>query len=205
MSMLPEDAPLGPVQVLHRETLYRGFFHLERVVFEHALFAGGMSGPVTRELLHRGHAVVVLPYDPVRDEVVLLQQIRVGALETAQPWMWELVAGVQETGEDEAGVAAREMQEEAGLQLLALEPITTYLNSAGGCTERTSVYCGHVRGAQAGIHGLPEEHEDIRTVVLPFDEAWAWLQAGRIRAAAAIIGLQWLKLERARLRQQWSA
>ncbi|SDZ84448.1 ADP-ribose pyrophosphatase [Thiothrix caldifontis] len=50
-----------------------------------------------------------------------------------------------------------------------------------------------------GIHGLPEEHEDIRVSVIPRHIALAWLKAGKIQASLAIIALQWLVLEKSPL------
>ncbi|PPZ19682.1 ADP-ribose diphosphatase, partial [Escherichia coli] len=83
------------VEIIARETLYSGFFSFQRYRFRHRLFNGEMSGEVNREIFERGHAVVLLPYDPVRDEVVLIEQIRIAAYDTsASPWLFELVAGM---------------------------------------------------------------------------------------------------------------
>ena len=88
------------VEIIARETLYSGFFSLDLYRFRHRLFNGEMSGEVRREILERGHAAVLLPYDPVRDEVVLIEQIRIAAYDTSEsPWLLELVAGMIEEGE----------------------------------------------------------------------------------------------------------
>jgi ADP-ribose pyrophosphatase len=102
-------------------------------------------------------------------------------------------------------VAHREAREEAGLSLLALMPICRYIVSPGGSSESVTLFCGRVdsRGA-GGIHGLPEEHEDIRVDVLPFTDAMAWLENGRIDNAISIIALQWLALHRAQVRAAWT-
>jgi ADP-ribose pyrophosphatase len=47
------------------------------------------------------------------------------------------------------------------------------------------------------------EHEDIRTHILPLDEALEWLAQGKIRTVPAIIALQWLALNRDALRDRW--
>ena len=84
------------VEIIARETLYSGFFSLDLYRFRHRLFNGEMSGEVRREILERGHAAVLLPYDPVRDEVVLIEQIRIAAYDTSEsPWLLELVAAEQ--------------------------------------------------------------------------------------------------------------
>ena len=85
------------VEIIARETLYSGFFSLELYRFRHRLFNGEMSGEVRREIFERGHAAVLLPFDPVRDEVVLVEQIRIAAFDTSEsPWLLEMVAGMIE-------------------------------------------------------------------------------------------------------------
>ncbi len=69
------------VQILDKTVCYDGFFRIERYRLCHALFRGGWSRELTRELFERGHAAAVLPYDPVLDAVVLVEQFRIGALE----------------------------------------------------------------------------------------------------------------------------
>lgn len=173
---------------------------MERYRLRHSLYRGGLSGELTRELFERGHAVAVLPYDPQRDMVVLLEQFRIGALAMpGGPWLVEIVAGMIEPGEDVEAVARREAMEEAGAELGCLHFICDYLVSPGGTSERISLYCAEVdsRGL-GGIHGLAEEHEDIRVEVVSFDTAWQLLQQGEINSASPIIALQWLARERCR-------
>ncbi|HEY5719211.1 MAG TPA: NUDIX domain-containing protein [Gammaproteobacteria bacterium] len=188
-----------------RETCHQGFFRLERYRLRHTLFAGGWSPPLTRELLERGHAAAVLPYDPVRDEVVLIEQFRVGAMQApGGPWLVEIVAGIIEGDEKPADVAVREAREEAGLELLELLPICRYLVSPGGTSEAIHLYCGRVDASTAGgIHGLAEEGEDIRVFSLPVVDAMEMLRTGLIDAASPLIALQWLALNRERLRRHW--
>jgi ADP-ribose pyrophosphatase len=83
------------VDIVQREQCYQGFYKLDRVQLRHELFAGGMSREINREVFVRHDAVCVLPYDPQRDEVVLIEQFRVGAMgKTDNPWLIELVAGL---------------------------------------------------------------------------------------------------------------
>ena len=65
------------VEIIAREPRYKGFFSIIAYRFRHRLFNGEMSGEVVREVFERGHAAVLLPYDPSRDEVVLIEQIRI--------------------------------------------------------------------------------------------------------------------------------
>ncbi|WP_409160235.1 ADP-ribose diphosphatase [Pectobacterium sp. B2J-2] len=193
------------VEIIARETLYDGFFSLERYRFRHRLFNGGMSGEVSREILERGHAVVLLPYDPVRDEVVLIEQIRIAAYDTsASPWLFELVAGMIEPGESHEEVARREAQEEAGLRVGRCRPIINYLASPGGTSERLAVMVGEVDTRTAkGIHGLAEENEDIRVHVISREQSYQWVEAGIVDNAASVIALQWLALHHEELKRAW--
>jgi|APFre7841882590_1041340.scaffolds.fasta_scaffold09070_3 ADP-ribose pyrophosphatase len=191
-------------EILEKIIAYSGFFRLEKYRLRHELFAGGWSTEVKRECLERGHAVAVLPYDPERDRVVMLEQFRIGALELANPWLMEIVAGIIGPGESTLDVAHREAMEEAGCELLDIVPICEYLVSSGGSSETITAYCARVDTAQVGgIHGLAEEHEDIRVHVLPFDEVMALLRDGAIHSATPVIALQWLALNRQALLAKW--
>ena len=193
------------VRILAREAAFQGYFRIDRYRLHHALFAGGWSGEVVREVFERGHAAAVLPYDPARDAVVLIEQFRIGAFAAGQAaWLTEIIAGIIEEGETPDDVARREAVEEAGLTIAALEPVTTFFVSPGGTTQTTALFVGRVDSAGAGgIHGLDEEHEDIRVSILSFDDAMAMCADGRIREAATLIALQWLALNRERLRRDW--
>lgn len=187
------------------EPLYQGFFSMQRLQLKYRRFAGGWAGPVKRELLLRGQAVGVLAYDPWLDQVVLVEQFRVGALQDADsPWLLEIIAGMVESGEAPAEVAHREAQEESGLALLGLQPLVSYYSSPGGTDEQIHLYAAVVDSRQAsGLHGLPEEHEDIRVQVLPRTQALQEALQGRARNAMTLIALQWLEMNHATLQQQW--
>ena len=196
----------GDVEVLDVAVVYDGRFRMLRYRLRHRLFGGGWSGELTRELFERGHAAAVLPYDPERDAVVLTEQFRIGALGDASgPWQTEAVAGVIDRDGDSAEeTVRREATEEAGLELGRVAFVGDYLASPGGTSERVGVYVGEVDAVGAGgIHGLPDEGEDIRVEVVPFDEAMRRLEAGRILAAHTVIALLWLALHRDGLRARW--
>jgi len=198
----PFQFKASDVKIEKRETVFQGFFRMDKLWLTHPRFDGRSMPRFTRELFLRGDATCVLPYDPCRDEVVLLEQFRLGALGRDQsPWLLELVAGMNEDGESSEDVARREGQEEAGLNFSKLEKICDYLVSPGGTTEMIYLYYGQVSTEGAGgLHGLEHEHEDIRVHVVSADEAIAMIGDGRINNAAAIIAIQWLQLNRTRLR-----
>lgn len=192
-------------EIIDSTVVYNGFFKLERYRLKHGLFAGGTTPEMTRELLRRGRVAGVLPYDPALDAVVLVEQFRIGAIDAPNgAWLMEIVAGVTEPQEAIADVAHREAEEEAGLQLQELMRICDYYPSPGMSSELVSLYCARVDASGAGgLHGLPDENEDIRAHVLPFDEAMDMLDNGIINNAMPIIALQWLALNRERLQDLW--
>lgn len=194
------------IDILERETCFRGFYRLERIRLRHRLFAGGMGPQLSRELFVRHDAVCVLPYDPQRDEVVLIEQFRVGAMDKSNnPWLLELVAGLIDRDEQPEEVARREALEEANLKLSSLWPITQYYPSPGGSDERVHLYVGRCSSQGAGgVYGLAEEGEDIRVQVMPLADALAAVRDGRIDNAASIIAIQWLALNRDEVRGMWS-
>lgn len=194
------------VEIIAREKLYRGFFSLDLYRFRHRLFNGEMSGEVRREIFERGHAAVLLPFDPVRDEVILIEQIRIAAFDTSDtPWLLELVAGMIEPGETVEEVARREAMEEAGLSVGRVKKFMSYLASPGGTSERLSLMVGEVDATTAqGIHGLADENEDIRVHVVSREQAYQWVEEGRIDNAASVIALQWLQLHYQALRNEWN-
>ncbi|AOQ01426.1 ADP-ribose diphosphatase [Enterobacter hormaechei subsp. hoffmannii] len=205
----PENVPVtfakNDVEIIARETLYSGFFSMELYRFRHRLFNGEMSSEIKREIFERGHAAVLLPFDPVRDEVVLVEQVRIAAYDTSEtPWLLEMVAGMIEEGESVEDVARREALEEAGLAIGRTKPVLSYLASPGGTTERSSIMVGEVDATTAkGIHGLADENEDIRVHVVSREQAYQWVEEGLIDNAASVIALQWLQLHHQNLRNEW--
>lgn len=192
-------------EIIQRDVLYQGIFRMARYHLRFRLFNGGFSDVLTREVMERKSAAGVLPYDPVLDRVVLIEQFRPGAISNPQsPWLIEVVAGVYVPDEKPDQVAVREADEEAGCEILDLYPICEYFVSPGGSNEYFHLYCGRIDASTSGgIHGLHEENEDIRAISLSAEEAFIWMQEGKIKTSPAIISLQWLQLNREWLRQLW--
>ncbi|ASF46099.1 NUDIX domain-containing protein [Methylovulum psychrotolerans] len=193
--------------ILNHEILYNGFFRLEKYRLKHTLYAGGWSAELDRELFIRGECVGVLLYDPNTDQVVLIEQFRVGALvQPDRAWLVEIVAGAIEEGETAAEVAYREALEEAGCAIEELLEISRFYTSPGGTAERLTLFCGKVDStAVGGVYGLAEEHEDILVRAVDFADAYRMLETREIESAIPIIAIQWLALNRTMLRQRWAA
>lgn len=191
--------------VINKQFLYQGFFKLIGFDLKHDLFEGGASRVLRRELLDRGQAAAVLPYDPVRDEVVLIEQFRIGACEDPSgPWLIEIIAGLVEPGEAVEDLIHREAMEEAGCEVSELIYLHQYYSSPGSSNEQIDIYFARTDTAGlGGIHGLDEEGEDIRVHVVSSETAFEWLDNGRVDSAMPIIALQWFRIHRDRIRQQW--
>ncbi|MDB6061673.1 MAG: protein containing C-terminal region of TrgB protein [Verrucomicrobiaceae bacterium] len=193
------------VTIANEEIVYDGFFKVRKVQLSHLKFDGTQSSVMTRELVLRKEAAGVLIYDPQLDAVALIEQFRIGAIDRGgSPWLLELVAGLIDTDESPIEVARREAQEEAGCEVLEMESVLDYFPSPGGTEEYFHLFCGRADLRNVGgIHGLPEEHEDIRVQVVSFDAAVQLLNDGELCNAQTIIAMLWLQLNRQRLRGQW--
>lgn len=193
------------VDLIEKRTVFDGYFQIHRYRLKFSLHQGGMSQAIDREVFERGQVAAVLPVDPVRDQVVLIEQFRIGPYAVGwDPWLLEGVAGIIEDGESPEDVAIREAREEAGCEIKELVPMMRYLSSPGACTETVALYCGRVDASGAGgVHGLDEEHEDIKVIVYDIDEALNMLRGGEIVNGKTIIALQWLALNYPQLKQSW--
>jgi ADP-ribose pyrophosphatase len=203
--MPDRSTPAESIQVLAKARAFDGYFKIDRYTLRHRTFAGAWSEVLEREVFERGHVAAALLYDPDRDSVVLIEQFRIGALAAGrEPWQIEVVAGIIETGEAPRDVARREIREETGVEALDLEPMFEYLVSPAGATETVALFCARVDSREAGgIRGCAHESEDIRSLVLTYADAMALLRDGAIGNALGIIALQWLAMNRDRVRTMW--
>lgn len=192
-------------EILDCETLSSGFFRLNRYRLRHSSFVGGWCDEIVRERIEQLAAVSVLLFDPDRDELVLVEQFRVGLMDqTEPPWALETVSGFCDVAhETPEQVARREVVEETGCNLKALTPIGRFQVSPGMTVERIDLYCGWVDAATAqGIHGLAHEGEEIRVVTMPRVQATGEL-FNRLNTTSVVIALQWLQANRDSLLESW--
>jgi ADP-ribose pyrophosphatase len=196
------------VEIVEATNAFERFLRVEVFRFRHRLFSGEWSALRRYDVLRRGQAAAIVLYDPDRESVVLVEQFRLPALLAgSSPWQLEAAAGLVDSGETPAAVAVRETQEETGLALIGDPvPIQRYLPSSGGSDESVFLFCGRVDSTvAAGVHGLVEEHEDIRVVVKTLTEIEAILEQGAIESGHTLIALYWLLRHRDLLRQLWAA
>ena len=185
-----------------QQNAYKGFYQIVSLSYSHALHSGEMTKTIHCELFVRGDVVGLLPYDPIRDEVALIEQFRIGAMNNKpDPWLVQIIAGMIDTDETPEQVVIREAQEEAGITLQKVELISRYLASPGASPEENHVFYAETDlGQVGGTHGLAEEDEDILVKVVSADTAIAMLDNGDIRNALSIIALQWFKIKRLQAR-----
>ncbi len=171
--------------------LHRGFFRLDALTIRHERFDGGEQ-TIERELLERGDAVAVLLFDPECDEVLLIEQFRVGpTARKDEPWLIEVVAGMIDEGETPREAAMRESIEEAGHAPRELIHLARYYSTPGGSSERIDLFLGLAdkNAPKSAGGGMDGEQEDIRRFWLPRAEAMRWLREGRINSGAPMLAL----------------
>lgn len=183
---------------------YEKFFTIEEYSTAFRRFDGSWSDPGLRAVFRAADAVTVLPYDPIRDTVMLIEQVRIGAYAhgDTQPWLLEPVAGIVDAGETYEETARREAREEAHIDVTALHHIAGYYPSPGGVAQYLVSYLGiadlHENGKRIG--GLHHEGEDIRNLLVPYDALVGMLDGGELVNAPLILSVQWLMRHRDRLR-----
>ncbi len=207
----PRPIPAHPDVTIEAERrVWSGRFPLDVITFRNRRFDGTMSASHSWEVWRRGQAVVMLPYDPDTDTVVLIEQFRLPALVAGlDPVLIECPAGLLDDNEDPEDAMLRELREETGLTTDRMERVGTYILSAGGADETCLLFAGRVTApltddaGLAGAFGLASENEDIRLRVWPADRAIAAALAGRITNSMAALALFWLASQRDRLRADW--
>jgi ADP-ribose pyrophosphatase len=184
------------VELIVREIPFKGYFQVSRYHLRHTQFNGGMGPQISR----------VVPYDPIRDEIALIEQFRPGAYAAGDPdpWLIEVVAGIIDANETLEDVARRESLEETGLTISALDYLGKHYMTPGGSSESIAMYAGCADFTQlGGLHGMADEGEDIRVFAVPAGEAIAMVHDNRIRNAMTALALLLFESRRQVLRQDW--
>lgn len=196
----------GDIEILAHRRSWTGYLAVEEHVLRHRRHDGGWTHPLERTSVSWGDAVTLVPYDPRRDCVLLIEQFRPGpaARGDPSPWCIEVIAGrIDAEGSPEATVR-REAREEAGLEIGRIEQVPGYYPTPGLASEHLTAFVGEAGlPGECGLHGLADEGEDIRTIVLTLDDALAALDRGEVNTGPAMILLLWLARHRERLRREW--
>lgn len=201
---LRRTARSGDVVPLALRQPYAGFFAVEEEELRHRRFDGTMSVPLTRAAFVSGDAATVLPWDPVRDRVLVVEQFRMGprARGDANPWVLEPVAGRVDPFETPADCARREAREEAGIEIGRLIALPGHYPSPGAKSEFVHGFVGlaDLPDGCAGLGGLACEGEDIRAHLLALDDLLALIETGEVQGGPLILAALWLARHRERLR-----
>lgn len=187
-----EDQPLG-FEVEGTERVFDGFRPLDVLTVRHDPLVRERNARVRRELVRGGRCAVVIPYDPARDEIVVIRQFRIGAaLATANAAPLELPAGGIDEDEDPAEAAARELFEETGLRAKAVSHCFTMLSTPGLTDEAALVFLAIVDTYNLErMGGKADEDEDILPVRAPADALVEAVDAGRVENGFLVACTHW--------------
>ncbi|WP_204114588.1 NUDIX domain-containing protein [Shimia biformata] len=203
-ALSPSGFGRGDVQLSGHHRPYASYFTMETITATHRSFSGGQSPQIKREVLVGSDAAILLPYDPVRDRVLLIEQFRAPAFLRGdpRPWLIEPIAGRIDPGETPEDAARREAQEEAGLTVSALHRVSSCYASPGNATEFYHIFIGitDLPDDVTGIGGLDSEAEDIRSWLFDFDTFNGLLDGDRLNNAPLVVAGLWLARMRDRLR-----
>ncbi len=191
---MPADRP-AEAELSAPRLIGRNFRTYESFDVELKDLAGGRSR-YERDVLRAGAVVGVLPVDPVRRQLVLIRQFRLGAhLALDKGEMIEIVAGRCDAGESAEAAARRECIEEIGCEPRRLTPLMRLMPAPALTDEWLTLFVAEVdAGAVPAFTGLAEEQEHLQTIVLPFERVHGLLEGGAIHNALTVVALQWLAL-----------
>ena len=124
-----------------------------------------------REIVQGQHAVAVVAHDPVLDQLVMIRQFRIGAqLGVGKGLSVELAAGLIDEGETAATAAARELQEETGLQAKAIEPMCQFLTTPGLTDEVLHIFYARVDASNLAEEDLSKVSPQTKALLTAFNQ-----------------------------------
>tara|TARA_B100000401_G_scaffold426316_1_gene356806 strand:+ start:1299 stop:1880 length:582 start_codon:yes stop_codon:yes gene_type:complete len=183
-------------KILSKKNLYNGFFEMNEVILKYKKYNGKWSQDIRRELFGGAQVAAVLPYDPVKKEIVMIQQFRPGTVsKNFDNYLFEIVAGIIDKEEKPEQTAKRECLEETGCKIKKLEPIQGYFPAPGSSESFYHLFLGEVEAFEGErIMGLKIENEDIRVRSFKIDQIKEKMQKGEILNGLTLIALQWFFL-----------
>ena len=194
-------------EIREQTTVFENFLKVERFNLKIQRFDGSWTTPFERHVATNasGLAIVALPYDPVEDKLIFVEQFRMGwMIRETNAWSLEAVAGLLEPNSTAEETVYREVLEETGLTPSTLKDMGSFIPSGGSLTEKLFCYIVKVAAPLHGSeHGLATEHENIRLHVLPADEAIRLLDSGQINDLKTAYMLQWFARHKEALRREW--
>ena len=184
-------------KILNKINLYSGFYSLNKYEFIHQKHDGEWTDKVQREVFSGAHVSTLLPYDPIKKEIVLIQQFRAGVISRYDDdYLYEIVAGIIEEGENAEETAKRECLEETGCEVKKITPIQGYFPAPGSSESYYELFLGEIISFDGvRIKGLESENENILVKSFKINEVKEMLKNNQITNGSTLITLQWFFLE----------
>ena len=184
-------------KIINKKNLYSGFFSLNKYEFIHQKHDGNWTGKVEREIFGGAHVSTLLPFDPIKKEIILIQQFRAGVLSRYnEEYLYEIVAGIIDINEKPEDTAKRECLEETGCKVKKILPIQNYFPAPGSSESYYHLFLGEIDSFKGErIRGLEKENEDILVKAFKIEQVRKMLKDKKILNGLTLIALQWFFLE----------
>jgi len=189
---------MAEVKLKNTEILSDAHYLLKKVSFD-LKKKDGTWQTQEREVYDHGNAATALLYNKAQRTIILTRQFRVPTYLNGNPtgMLLETCAGLLEEGEDPDETIIREIKEETGYAIDAVQKIYEAYTSAGSLTELLYLYIAQYKKEQkvSTGGGLEDEGEEIKIVELDFDEALQLMDSGGIKDVKTILLLQYARLK----------
>ena len=184
-------------QIINKKDLYSGFFKLKKLEFIHQKHDGSWTSQVDREIFGGAHVSTLLPYDPIKKEIVLIKQFRAGVISRYDDdYLYEIVAGIIDKNEKPEDTAKRECFEETGCNVSKIEPIQSYFPAPGSSESYYHLFLGEIKSFDGErIRGIESENENILVKSYKVEQVRNMLRNREIKNGLTLIALQWFFLE----------
>tara|TARA_B100000676_G_scaffold310505_1_gene377287 strand:- start:312 stop:893 length:582 start_codon:yes stop_codon:yes gene_type:complete len=183
-------------KIINKKNIHKGFFEMNEVTLKYKKIDGSWTNNIKRELFGGAQVSAVLPYDPIKKEIVLIQQFRPGTIsKNFNNFLYEIVAGIIDKGESPETTAKRECIEETGCKIKSILPIQGYFPAPGSSESYYHLFLGEVEAFEGSrTMGLENENEDILVKCYNFNKVKEMLQNKEIVNGITLIALQWFFL-----------
>ncbi len=183
-------------KIINKKNIYSGFFKMNEVTLKYKKYDGSWSNIVKRELFGGAQVSAVLPYDPIKKKIILIQQFRPGTIsKNIHNYLDEIVAGIIDSGENAETTARRECLEETGCAIKKLIPVQGYFPAPGSSESFYHLFVGEIDSFDGErIMGLKTENEDILVKSYNILEVKQKVKNGEIINGLTLIALQWFFL-----------
>ena len=183
-------------KVTNKKSLYDGFFKMNEISLKYKKYDGNWSNEIKRELFGWAQVSAVLPFDPIKKKIVLIQQFRPGTIsKNTNNYLNEIVAGIIDPGESPEIAAKRECLEETGYKIKKLTPIQGYFPAPGSSESFYHLFLGEVDSKNGKkIMGLDNENEDILVESFKVNQVKKMMQEGKFINGLTLIAIQWFFL-----------